>query len=772
MEIIRKKVNKMADIKSLISQMTLEEKATICTGIGPWQTVDIERLNIPRITMSDGPHGVRRVQNIEEFAPASPATSVPATCYPPAVALASTWNRELIQQVGEHLGKECISLDVDILLGPGVNIKRTPLGGRNFEYYSEDPYLAGELASAFVRGVQSKGVGTSLKHFTANNQEHERFTISAEIDERTLREIYLPAFERVVKETQPYTVMCAYNKINGIYASEHHDILTKILKSEWEFDGFVVSDWGAIHNRLAAIKAGLELQMPGPNDGDVKRVIKAVKNNELDETLLDQCVERILRIVFKAKETKKGYIEFDEEEHHNFARKVATESIILLKNENNLLPIKNASSIAVIGRMAKKPRFQGGGSSLINPTKVDIPFEEIIKLTEETIRLEYTDGYNKEGIDNNLITEACEIAKEVEIVILFCGLPFEYESEGYDRKSIEMPECHVELIKAVSKVNPKTIVVLNNGSAISMYQWIDDVPVVVEAYLIGQAGGGAIANVLFGRANPSGKLAETFPIKLNHNPSYINYPGEARKVRYGEGLYVGYRYYDKKMIEPLFPFGFGLSYTTFSYSNLSVSSKSFKDTEGITVNVDITNTGPVSGKEIVQLYISQRNPKVDRPYKELKDFTKVELHPNETKAVSFELDSRAFAYYSVIHKSWVWDSGEFEILIGASSKDIRLHTTATLESTQELPTELNMDSTVRDWFNDPRGKIIMDEIITQRVNQMKAQNPDFDIDEKMLEEELKGAADIPLVRLFKFAENTLPMPAEDLIKSLLARLSK
>jgi beta-glucosidase len=762
-------VNQMKDIKSLISQMTLEEKATICTGLGPWQTVDIERLKIPRITMSDGPHGVRRVKNIEDF---GLAESIPATCYPPAVALASTWNRELIQQVGEHLGKECLSLDVDILLGPGVNIKRTPLCGRNFEYYSEDPYLAGELASAFVRGVQSKGVGTSLKHFTANNQEHERFIISAEIDERTLREIYLPAFERVVKETQPYTVMCAYNKINGVYASEHHDILTKILKSEWGFNGFVVSDWGAIHNRIAAIKSGLELQMPGPNNVDVKKVINAVKRNELDETILDQSVERILRIVFKAKETKKGEREFDSEEHHRFAQAVASEGIILLKNENNLLPIKNVSSIAVIGRMAKEPRFQGGGSSLINPTKVDIPIEEIKKLAGEETRLEYADGYDKEGTDKNLITEACEIAKDVEVVIIFSGLPFEYESEGYDRKSIEMPEGHVELIKAVSKINSKTIVVLNNGSVISMYRWIEDVPAVVEAYLLGQAGGGAIAKVLFGRVNPSGKLTETFPIKLNHNPSHLNYPGEAGKVCYGEGLYVGYRYYDKKMIEPLFPFGFGLTYTTFSYSNLSVSSESFKDIEGITVSVDITNTGPISGKEIVQLYISQRNPKVDRPYKELKGFNKVELNPNETKTVTFELDSRAFGYYSVIHKTWVWDSGEFDILIGASSKDIRLRTSTKLLSTQELPSELNMNSTVRDWFNDPQGKVIMDEIIAQRVNQVKAQNPDLDIDEKMLEEELRDAADMPLIRIFKYAEESLPMSAEDLIKSLLARIRK
>jgi len=749
-------------------QLTLEEKAALCTGLGPWQTVDVERLGIPRITMSDGPHGVRKVKNIEDF---GLAESIPATCYPPAAALAATWNRELIQKVGEHLGDECISLDVDVLLGPGVNIKRTPLCGRNFEYYSEDPYLAGVLGAIFVKGVQSKGVGTSLKHYTANNQEYQRFTISAEIDTRTLKEIYLPAFEKVVKESQPWTVMCAYNKINGIFASEHYDLLTRILRSEWNFEGFVVSDWGAVHNRVDALKGGLDLQMPGPNDRDVQKVIEAVRNNTLDEKVLNQAVERLLKIIFQAKEIKKGHFEFDKEKHHAFARKVATEGIILLKNENNLLPIKNVSSIAIIGGMAKEPRFQGGGSSLINPTKIDIPFDEIEKILGEKVHLEYAAGYAKDSGDKTLINEACDVAKQADVVILFSGLPFEHESEGFDRKTIDLPESHIELIKAATNVNPKTILVLSNGSAINMHQWINDVPAVLETYLLGQAGGGAISDVLFGKENPSGKLTETFPVRLEHNPAYLNYPGEAGKVRYGEGLYVGYRYYDKKEIEPIFPFGFGLSYTTFSYSNLTVSKKTFKDIEGVTVNVDITNTGEVPGKEIVQLYIHQSNPKVDRPFKELKGFSKVELQPNETKTATFYLDSRSFAYYSVNYNSWIWEAGEYDILIGASSKDIRLNTTVTLESTQELSSILNMDSTIRDWINDPKGKPIIDEIMTQRVNYIKSHNPDLEIDEEQMKEELLSSAiDLPLLRVFKFAENLLPMPAEDLVKLFLTRV--
>ncbi len=758
----------MTNIKSLLQQLTLEEKAALCTGLGSWQTVDVERLGIPRITVSDGPHGIRKLKNIED---SGIAESLPATCYPPAVALAATWNRELIKKVGEHLGDECISLDVDILLGPGVNMKRTPLCGRNFEYYSEDPYLAGELGAYFVKGVQNKGVGTSLKHYAANNQEYQRFTISAEIDERTLREIYLPAFEKIVKESQPWTVMCAYNKINGIFASEHYDLLTRILRSEWNFEGFVVSDWGAVHNRVDALKGGLDLQMPGPNDRDVQKVVESVKNNILDEKVLDQAVERILRIIFQAKEIKKGHSEFDKEKHHEFARKVATEGIVLLKNENNTLPIKNVSSIAIVGKMAKEPRFQGGGSSLINPTKIDIPIDEIKKMLGENVQIKYIEGYNKDRADKKVINEACEVAKQVDVVILFSGLPFEHESEGFDRKTIELLESHIELIKAVANVNPKTILVLSNGSAISMHQWINDVPAVIEAYLLGQAGGGAIADILFGKENPSGKLAETFPMRKEHHPAHLNYPGEAGKVRYGEGLYVGYRYYDKKEIEPLFPFGYGLSYTTFSYSNLTVSKESFKDIEGVTVTVDITNTGNYPGKEIVQLYIHQINPKVDKPYKELKGFSKVKLQPNETKKAVFNLDSRSFAYYSVSYKSWVWDEGKYDILIGASSKDIRLHTTVTLESTQELPSILNMDSTVRDWINDPKGEPIIDEIIAQRVNQIKSQNPDIEIDEKQVKDELLNTAlDIPLLILFRYAEKDLPMSAEALVKYLLARI--
>ena len=756
------------NIRFIISQLTLEEKAALCTGSGPWQTTAIERLGVPKITMTDGPHGVRKVLNIKE---SGQIKSTPATCFPPAVTLASTWNKELIQKVGEYLGDECISLDVDILLGPGVNMKRTPLCGRNFEYFSEDPYLAGEMGAAFIKGIQSKGVGTSLKHFTANNQEYQRFTINEEIDERTLREIYLAAFEKIVTKSKPWTVMCAYNKINGIFASEHYDLLTRILKSEWGFEGFVISDWGAVHDRIAALKGGLDLQMPGPYDLDVQRVIKAVKDKKLDEKVLDQAVERILKIVFKAKKTKKGLLNFDKEKHHRFARKVAVEGIILLKNEHNLLPIKDVTSIALIGRMAKEPRFQGGGSSLINPTKIDTSFEEIKKLVGDNIIVRYADGYNKDKLEEKLITEACNIAEQSDIVLLFTGLPFEYESEGYDRITLGLPNNQVELIKSVANINSKTVVILNNGAPVDMLPWVNQVSGIIESYLPGQAGGGAIADILFGIENPSGKLAETFPEKLEHNPAHINYPGDAGKVRYGERLYIGYRYYDKKLITPLFPFGYGLSYTTFSYSNLTVSKKSFKDIDGVSVSLNITNTGKILGKEIIQLYIHECYPTVSRPYKELKGFEKVLLQPNETKTVTFHLDSRAFAFYSEIYRSWICNEGEYKILVGTSSRDIKLTTSIILESTQKLPSKLNIESIIQDWFNDSKGNILINKIIDNQVNLIKTRVSDETMDKKQIREGLlKWMVDRPFLTFLKSFENDLPMPAENLIKSFLIEI--
>ena len=662
----------MADIKALIEQMTLEEKAALCTGASAWTTTPIEKLDIPEMLVSDGPHGVRRVPDIHSMG----APSLPATAFPTASAIASSWDVELIHEMGEALAEEAITLNVDVLLGPGNNMKRTPLCGRNFEYFSEDPFLAGELAVNLIQGIQSKGVGTSLKHFAANNQEYQRFVMSAEIDERTLREIYLPAFETAVKKGKPWTVMCAYNKINGTYASQHQELLTDILKNEWGFEGLVVSDWGAVHDRVAALQAGLDWQMPGPREADVQAVVDAVRNGSLPEASLNEAVRRILNVVFKASETPKGGT-FDVDAHHELAERVAAESIVLLKN-NGILPLESPQHIAVIGRSAREAHFQGGGSSHINPTKVSVPYKELQQVASNA-ELTYAEGYpTDDSYQPALIEEAMKLAQDADVALLYIALPSFKESEGYDRADLDLTEQQVALIKAVGKVQPKTVVILNNGAPIDVRAWLDDTAAVLEAWMMGQAGGRAIADVLFGKVNPSGKLAETFPLKLADTPAHLHYPGGNGTVRYGEGLFIGYRYYDAKEVPVQFPFGYGLSYTTFEYSNPKVSTRQFKDVDGITVSVDVTNTGKLTGKEIVQVYVHDKKSKLIRPVKELKGFAKVDLQPGETKTVGISLDFRSFAYYDPAHKQWITEDGEFDILIGSSSADVRFSETVTL----------------------------------------------------------------------------------------------
>ena len=675
----------MNNINDLIKKMTLEEKAALCTGASPWTTMPIERLGVPEMTVSDGPHGVRRVADVNDFI----AGSLPATCFPTASCLASTWDTDLIHAMGQALAEECIALKVDVILGPGVNMKRTPLGGRNFEYYSEDPYLAGQMAASFIAGVQSKGVGTSLKHFATNNQEFRRMTISAEVDERSLREIYLPAFEVAVKKAKPWTVMCAYNKLNGIYGSENHRLLVDILKNEWGFEGLVVSDWGAVHERVHSLKAGLDLEMPGPRERRVKSVVEAVRAKLLDESSLDESVRRILGIVFKAAEITKGG-SFDAVAHHALARRIAAEGMVLLKN-NGILPLKDHRRIAVIGRAAKEAHFQGGGSSHINPTLVDNPFVELQKLAGDA-ELTYAEGYPAgTDFDQSLIDLAVRNARSADVALLYLALPNSKESEGYDRPDLDLTSQQVALIKSVTAVQPRTVVILNNGAPVVMNEWIDATAAVLEAWMMGQAGGGAIADVLYGKVNPSGRLAETFPLRLVDTPAHINYPGGNGEVRYGEGIFIGYRYYDAKKVSVQFPFGYGLSYTTFTYKNPKVSAASFKDVDGLTISVEVTNTGKMAGKEVVQVYVHDHKSGLIRPPKELKGFAKVELQPGETKTVSLALDFRSFAYFHPAYKKWITEYGEFDILIGASVNDIRCTQTVTLQSTQELPSLLNRE---------------------------------------------------------------------------------
>ena len=752
------------DIKTLISQMTLEEKASLCSGMDNWHTKPIERLGIPSIMMSDGPHGLRKEdENSEE---GILKNSIPSTCFPTAATTACSWDRGLIKQLGKALAEECQAEEVDIILGPAINIKRSPLCGRNFEYFSEDPYLSGQLATAYIQAVQSLGVGTSLKHYVANNQEHRRFTINEIIDERTLREIYLTNFEGPVKEGKPWTVMCSYNRINGTLASENKYTLTDILRNEWGFEGFVVSDWGAVNERVEAIKAGLDLEMPSSYGVGDKKIIEAVKRGELDEKVLDQTVERLLKIIFKAIENRKENATYNKEEHHKLARKIAAESIVLLKNQDNILPIKKEGTIAIIGGFAKNPRYQGGGSSHVNPTKLDNALNEIEKIVQEKVKIIYEEGYSLETDEMNqgLIEKAKEAAKKSDVAIIFAGLPERYESEGYDRTHMKMPENHNKLIEEVTKVQPNTIVVLSNGSPVEM-PWVDKVKGIIESYLGGQAGAGAVADILFGEVTPSGKLAETFPKKLNHNPSYLNFPGEGNKVEYREGVFVGYRYYDKKEIEPLFPFGYGLSYTKFEYTDITVDKKEITDKETIEVKVKVKNTGKVKGKEIVQLYVKDIESTLNRPEKELKGFEKIELEPGEEKTVTFTLDKRAFAYYNPEIKDWHVESGEFEILVGKSSKEIELKETVKVNSTVTIKKKYDRNSLVRDLLEDAKTeKIILDVVdsILEKIKEPGKEKEDVN-------DVIKWIMDMPLRGLVSFSKGNF---TDEMLQKLLEVLNK
>ncbi len=689
-----------AKLRELISQMTLEEKAGMCSGGDFWHTKAVERLGIPAYMVSDGPHGLRKQD--EEADHLGVNESIKAVCFPTACATSASFDRELLEKMGEALGKECQAVRVGTILGPAANIKRSPLCGRNFEYFSEDPYLATEMASAHIRGVQSQNVGTSLKHYLANNQEYRRLTSSSEIDERTLREIYLAAFEGAVKNQKPWTVMCSYNRVNGLHVSDSREYLTDILRDEWGFDGYVMSDWGAVNDRVKGLQAGLELEMPASGGENDKLIVEAVKNGSLDEAVLDQAVERILNIVYRYEENAKPDTIWDMDADHELSRRIEEECIVLLKNEK-ILPLENRGSIAFIGKYAKKPRFQGGGSSHINCFQVESAMDAV-KNRAYGIRanIQYVDGYEdgKDEIDTELVRRAVVAASQAEVAVIFAGLPDSFESEGYDRQHMSMPKCQNYLISEVAKVQPNTVVVLHNGSPVEM-PWIHDVKAVLEVYLGGQAVGGATVNVLFGKVNPSGKLAETFPLRLQDNPSYLNFPGEKNRVEYREGIFVGYRYYDKREMEVLFPFGHGLSYTDFAYSNLHVSADTIRDTDTLTVSVDVKNTGKTAGKEVVQLYV--RNPKgtAIRPVRELREFAKVFLKPGQTKTVTFELGKRAFSYFNTEIHDWYAESGAYGIEIGASSRDIRLTRTVTVESTVRLPFTVDFNTTLDELFTHP-----------------------------------------------------------------------
>lgn len=688
------------ETKDIVNELTLEEKIKLCSGADFWRLESVERLNIPQIMVADGPHGLRKQE--EEADHLGIAGSVPSTCFPSGVTLASTWDRKLIGTVGSTIAKEAKAENVSVLLGPAMNIKRSPLCGRNFEYFSEDPYLTGEMAVSHVTGVQAEGVGTSIKHFAVNNQEHRRMTTDAIVDERTLREIYLSGFEKVVKKAMPWTVMCSYNKVNGVFAAEHRELLTEILREEWGFDGVVVSDWGAVNDRAAGVQAGLDLEMPASFGLGAKRIEEALKSGELEEAALDRAAGRIVELIQKGEPVLTSEDTFDKDAHHQLARQAAGEGMVLLKNAGEILPVPEGMKLAVIGPLAKKPRFQGGGSSHIHPTQVDDLVSELSK-DPHVAEVTYAQGFSLEDdtIDQSMIDEAVEAATNADYAIVMAGLPDRYESEGFDRMHMDIPGNQSALIEAVTGKQPMTVVVLSNGSPVVM-PWLDDVPAVLEAYLGGQAMTGAVADILTGRVNPSGRLAETFPVKLSDNPSYLNFPGEGDEVRYQEGLFVGYRYYDKKQLATLFPFGYGLSYTTFDYTERSLDKKVLKPDEDLTVSVKVKNTGERSGKEVVQLYVAKPDSKLIRAPKELKGFEKVALEPDEEKTVTFILDRRAFAYYNADVKNWQVEGGTYHVLIAKNAEEVVVEMDVSVEGDQPKSSlTVTRNTTVGDLLADP-----------------------------------------------------------------------
>ena len=684
------------DIEKILSQLTLEEKASLLSGADFWHTKAVDRLGLPRVMVSDGPHGLRKQD--EKGDHLGLLDAIKAVCFPAASAMAASFDPAVPRAIGEAMGDACQHENVGVILGPAVNIKRSPLCGRNFEYFSEDPFLAGELSAALVDGVQSRGVGTSLKHYAANSQEHRRMSGSSEVDERTLREIYFPAFETTVKRTQPWTVMCSYNQVNGVFASENRWLLTDVLRDEWGFKGLVMSDWGAVSDRVKGVAAGLDLEMPSSGGANDRRIVEAVRAGRLSEEEVDICVRRVLAMVQQITENAKPGTPWDMEAQHALAREMSAECMVLLKNENRVLPFAAGEKVAVIGEFARAPRYQGGGSSHINSFRV----ESLMDALEGCSDVTYAQGYRTDAdvTDEQLIAEAVEAARRADKAVIVAGLPDSFESEGYDRTDMRMPTCQNELIRRVAEANPNTAVVLYNGSPVEM-PWADDVAAIVEAYLGGQAVGGATRAILWGEKNPSGRLPESFPYRNEHNPSYLTYGGEGDVAVYNEGVFVGYRYYDRKAIDVRFPFGHGLSYTTFSYSNLKLNRSEITDQDTLQVCVDVTNTGDRAGKEAVQLYVRNAPATVFRPIRELKGLCKVELAPGETKTVTFTLDQRAFAYWNTALHGWLAESGVYGIEIGinchdiALSADVKLTCTATLPLRPVTPDTIMMDIVCR-----------------------------------------------------------------------------
>ena len=692
-------------IQNLISQMTLEEKAGMCSGADFWKLKCVERLGIPQVMVTDGPHGVRKQAEAADHLGIN--ESEKAICFPAGCATASSFDRDLIRRQGELLGQECQAMNVSTILGPAMNIKRSPLCGRNFEYYSEDPYVSTEIAAALIEGIQSKKVGTSAKHFVANNQEKRRMTNSSDADERTLREIYLASFEGAIKKAKPWTVMSSYNRINGEFVGDNKEYLTDILRKEWGFDGYVVSDWGAVNDRISSLAAGLDLEMPPGDYENDRLIVKAVQEGKLDESVVDQACERILNIIFRYTENRDEKAVFDYEKDHQSAAEIEAECMVLLKNENEILPLTSDKKIAFIGKYAKTPRYQGGGSSHINSWKVESALD-VAKEIPELANVTFAEGYQdeKDEVVEALQSEAVKAAEEADVAVLFIGLPDNFESEGYDRKHMNLPNCQNELVEKVLEVQKHVVVVLHNGSAVLM-PWKDQVEGILEAYLGGEAVGKAVAEVLAGRKNPSGRLAETFPLRLEDTPCYLTYGKGFDNADYREGVFVGYRYYTSRKMETAFPFGHGLSYTTFEYSDLQLDKKEMSDKESVQVSVRVKNTGNRAGKTVVQLYVEAPETEVIRPVRELRGFEKIFLEAGEEKIVTFILGERAFAYWNTLIHDWYAEEGTYKVMIGENADQMCVGEEITVHPTKELPKTYSLNTCLGELMRDPKAQAVM-----------------------------------------------------------------
>jgi beta-glucosidase len=762
----------MKTAEEILQTLTLEEKASLCQGASFWFTKEITEKGVPAIMMTDGPHGLRKQTGETDHLGIN--KSVPATCFPSSAAVCNSWDETLMRQIGAALGQECKQEQVAVLLGPGANLKRSPLCGRNFEYFSEDPYLSSNMAKSHIQGVQSQGVGTSLKHFALNNQETRRMTVDVRVDERTLRETYLASFETAVKEGKPWTIMGAYNKVNGTYCCENSHLLRDILRGEWGYEGVVVSDWGAANDDALGIAAGFDLRMPYAGEVKTQAIVQAVQEGRLDQRDLDAAVLRLLKLALRGEANRCKTVRYDVAAHHELAIQAAAESAVLLKNEGGVLPLAHTARVAVIGGLAQTMRYQGGGSSHVNPT---FHRDLLTVLAEDypDVKATFARGYRlkKDEVDEDFVSRALANAAESDVVVYCMGMPNGWESEGFDRTHLRLPGNQIDLLNRLAALGKPVVVFLFTGAPV-LTDWAAKADALFAMYTAGQGVAEAMARLLFGRANPCGKLAETWPLALEHTPCSLTYPQKETAV-YEEGVFVGYRYYDKKQMPVAYPFGFGLSYTDWQYSNLRLDKQHIRDTDTLTVQLDVTNTGRLPGKEIVELYVGNAPAGVPRPVKELRGFTKVFCTPGQTQTVTFTLNKRSFAYYHVGMHDWYAESGTYEILAGASSRDIRLRATVRMEATRVIPKTYDRFVTMGELMTLPAGQAVVQEMMAayqmpavSEEERQRRLNDEEDTEDVAMDYAAMGM-DMPLCKVADMSGGAM---TEETVRTIVAALNQ